>query len=120
MPSDDNGDFAAMTLAASVAMAAVVLAASTVVTAQTSSCVSGQVLTINGRILDIWKGKNATAFTVDARPYAGCRIVSILVTTPPSSCTKGAQISATGKIDEPEGPLDGFEMWKTTTVACRR
>lgn len=116
----ENRPHMPVTLAASVATAAVVLAAPTVVTAQTSSCVKRQVLTISARILDVWKGKNATVFTVDVRPYSGCRIVSVVVTVPPASCTKGAQISATGEIDESEETLDGFDMWKTTAVSCRR
>lgn len=120
MPSLRSGSFVPVTLAALVAIATLVATGPTVVTAQTSSCVKRQILTIDARILDVWKGKNATAFTVDVRPYSGCRIVSVVVTTPPSSCVKGAQVKATGEIDEPEGPLDGFEMWKTTTVACRR
>lgn len=107
-------------LAALAAIAMLVITGPMVATAQTSSCVKRQILTIDARILDVWKGKNATAFTVDVRPYPGCRIVNIVVTAPPSSCAKGTQISATGQIDESEGPLDGFEMWKTTTVTCRR
>lgn len=120
MPSLRSRSFTAVTRAALVAIATLVVTGPTVATAQTSGCIRKQVLTINARILDVWKGKNATHFAVDVRAYAGCRIVNIVVTAPPSSCTKGAQISATGEIDEPEGPLDGFEMWKTTTVACRR
>ncbi|MGQ0581688.1 MAG: hypothetical protein ACT4O6_07115 [Reyranella sp.] len=40
------------------------------------------------------------------------KIPPLVMTAPPSSCAKGAQISATAEIDEPEGPLDGFEIWK--------
>lgn len=111
---------AAAGFAACAAITAVFLADTSVGQAQPSSCVRKQVLTINGTILDVWKGKNATHYAVDVRPYRGCRIVNIVVTAPPSSCAKGARISATGEIDEPEGPLDGFEMWKTTAVTCRR
>ncbi|TAJ37594.1 MAG: hypothetical protein EPO55_18400 [Reyranella sp.] len=120
MPNFRSKSRAAVALAACATIATAFVAASTIASAQTSSCVRKQVLTINARILDVWKGKNATHFAVDVRPYAGCRIVNVVVTAPPSSCTKGAQISATGEIDESEGPQDGFEMWKTTTVACRR
>ena len=111
---------AAAGFAACAAVMAVFVAGASVGQAQPSGCVRKQVLTIDGTILEVWKGKNATQYAVDVRPYRGCRIIIIVVTTPPSFCAKGARISATGEIDEPEEPLDGFEMWKTTTVTCRR